>query len=204
MAPRPDVSKERKAQIIEAATRVFTERGFSHARMDDIVNESGLSKGTLYWYFESKEAIIVAIFDRFFDWETAQMRKILAGERSAGDKLDELVQSTVDELEDIQPLMPIFLEFWSLSLRNETINRAIKRYYRKFLDLIEPILQQGIDQGEFRPVLVPETAISIGAIFEGTILMWAYFSDVIEFRQQFENNMDLLLRGLAAKTWPPD
>jgi AcrR family transcriptional regulator len=200
MAPRPDVSKERKAQIIDAATKVFTERGFSHARMDDIVAESGLSKGTLYWYFDSKESIIVSILDRVFDWETARMRTILAGEQSAHEKLDEIVRITVEDLDRISPLMPIFFEFWSLSFRNATINKTITRYYRKFIDLIEPILEQGIEQGDFRSVPVRETAISIGAIFEGTILMWAYFADVIEFQRQFEVNLDLLLKGLEMRT----
>ena len=69
MSPRPNVSEERQDQIIEAATRVFSARGFNSARMDDIVAESGLSKGTLYWYFESKEALITAIVDRVFDTE---------------------------------------------------------------------------------------------------------------------------------------
>ena len=64
MAPRPDVSKERKSQILTAATKVFTELGFAGARMDDIVAESGLSKGNLYWYFESKDTIIISMLDQ--------------------------------------------------------------------------------------------------------------------------------------------
>ncbi|HET7081061.1 MAG TPA: helix-turn-helix domain-containing protein, partial [Chloroflexia bacterium] len=57
MSPRPDVSEERKNQILDAAAAVFSRLGFHEARMDDIVRESGLSKGTLYWYFTSKDAI---------------------------------------------------------------------------------------------------------------------------------------------------
>ena len=53
MAPRPDVSEERRNQILEAATTVFARLGFHRARMDDIVQEARLSKGALYWYFKS-------------------------------------------------------------------------------------------------------------------------------------------------------
>ena len=67
MAPRPDVSKERKTQILTAATKVFTELGFAGARMDDIVAESGLNKGNLDWYFDSKDAIIISILDQVFE-----------------------------------------------------------------------------------------------------------------------------------------
>ena len=196
MSPRPDVTEERQSQIIEAATRVFTERGFNSARMDDIVAESGLSKGTLYWYFESKEDIIVSILDRIFDWETAHLRETIAGEKTARQKLAVVVDTSIDDMKKIQPLMPIFFEFWSLSVRNQTIHSAMKRYYQQFLDVIEPIIQEGVDQGEFRRVPVRETAISIGALFEGTILMWAYFSEHIDFERQFQNNLDLMLSGL--------
>ena len=62
MSPKPDVSEERTAQIITAAMQVFAQQGLEKARMDDIASESGLSKGTLYLYFKSKDAIISAIF----------------------------------------------------------------------------------------------------------------------------------------------
>ena len=197
MAPRPDVSVERKSQIIDAASQVFTERGFSAARMDDIAAESGLSKGTLYWYFESKEAIIISILDRVFDWETAHLRDILANEDTAQQKLEAIVETTINDLNKVKPLMPIFIEFWSLSIRNKKINKAIKRYYQQFVDVIEPVIEQGVEEGDFRSVPVRETAISLGAIFEGTILMWAYFSDELDFEHQFRNNLDLMLSGLS-------
>ena len=55
MPPRPEVSKERTKQILDAAVKVFSRSGFQQASMDDIVAESGLSKGALYWYFKSKD-----------------------------------------------------------------------------------------------------------------------------------------------------
>jgi AcrR family transcriptional regulator len=199
MTPRPDVSEERKDQILEAATRVFTQRGFDEARMDDIVEEAGLSKGTLYWYFESKESLITAIVDRVFDWETAHMRKIIDGDESAPQKLEAIVDITVQDLGRMKPLMPILFEFWSLSLRKETVKQAIKRYYQRFLDLIEPVIQQGIEEGDFRPANVTSAVITFGAVFEGTILMWAYFPERVDFEVQFKTNLDLLLTGLLTK-----
>lgn len=199
MSPRPDVSEERKTQILTAATKVFTKRGFSGARMDDIVAESGLSKGAIYWYFDSKESIIIRILDQFFNWETAHLRELLDREVSAQKKLEIFVETTIKDLHKIKPLMPILFDFWSLSVRKKTVNQAIKRYYQNFLDLIEPIIQQGIDQGELRQINVSETAIALGAIFEGTILLYFYFPDTVDFEKQFRSNLDLILEGLIRK-----
>lgn len=196
MSPRPNVSEERKTQILEAATKVFTKHGFNNARMDDIVAESGLSKGALYWYFDSKEAIIISILDQTFDWETTHIRELLDSEDSAQKKLEVFIETTIKDLEKMKPLMPIFLDFWSLSVRKKSINRAIKGYYQNYLDLIEPIIEQGIKQGEFRSVDPLKIAFSLGAIYEGTILFYLYFPDTIDFEQQFRSNFDLVFNGL--------
>ena len=199
MSPRPDVSEERKTQILAAATKVFTERGFADARMDDIVTEAGLSKGALYWYFDSKDAIIISILDQIFDYETGHVRELLERENSAKLKLEVFIETMVKDLEKMKPLMPIFFDFWSLSLRKKTINQAIKKYYQRFLDLIEPIIEDGIEQGEFRPVNVKEIAIAMGAIYEGTILLYVYFPELIDFENQFRTHLDLVLDGLYMK-----
>ena len=199
MSPRPDVSEERKSQILEAATTVFTERGFADARMDDIVAESGLSKGALYWYFDSKDAIIISILDHILDFETSHVRNLLKYEHSAKAKFEIFVDTMISDMEKIKPLMPIFFDFWSLSIRNKTINQAMKRYYQSFLDLIEPIIEAGIEQGEFHRVDVRETAVAIGAMYEGTILFNLYFSEIIDFENQFKSNMDLIMEGLINK-----
>ena len=62
MPPRPDVSAERRAQIIEAALACFTRKGYTNTAMDDIVAESGLSKGAIHHYFKTKEDILLAAF----------------------------------------------------------------------------------------------------------------------------------------------
>jgi AcrR family transcriptional regulator len=195
MAPRPDVSEERKTQILTAATKVFTQRGFSDARMDDIVEESGLSKGALYWYFDSKDAIIISILDQVFDWETSHIRDLLDREDNAKGKLTLFVETSINDLERMKPLMPIFFDFWSLSVRRRNINQAIKRYYQQFLDLVEPIIQEGIDKGEFRPIEAREAAVALGALFEGTILFLIYFPETIDIEKQFRFNLEFALES---------
>ena len=76
MTPRPDVSAERTEQIVEAAIAVFSRLGFHKARMDDIAREAGVSKGTLYWYFESKDAITKALLQYLFDQEVQEVTTV--------------------------------------------------------------------------------------------------------------------------------
>ena len=87
MAPRPDVSAERTEQIVEAAIAVFSRLGFHKARMDDIAREASLSKGTLYWYFESKDAITKALLQHLFEQEVQEVTTMLAAEGSVSERL---------------------------------------------------------------------------------------------------------------------
>lgn len=76
MSPRPDVSEERKNQILEAAVAVFARLGFQQTRMDDIAQQAGLSKGALYLYYRSKDAIIAALLKYFFAQEFKRLSVI--------------------------------------------------------------------------------------------------------------------------------
>ena len=59
--PPKDVTTKRKQEIYQAALTCFQQKGYHRATMDDIVVESGLSKGTLYWYFKSKKELFLSL-----------------------------------------------------------------------------------------------------------------------------------------------
>ncbi len=78
MPPRPDVSEERRNQILDTAEQVFAKHGFDEAKMDDIAERSGLSKGAIYWYFKKKDEIIGALLERVFRRNILALRRIAA------------------------------------------------------------------------------------------------------------------------------
>lgn len=77
----------KREQIIAGAKRVFMTVGFDAASMNDITREAGVSKGTIYVYFASKEDLFVAMVDRERDRIANDMRDILAGSGTVEEKL---------------------------------------------------------------------------------------------------------------------
>ena len=63
MARTPKVVEDRREQIIDAAMRVFAQKGYSNATNKDIAREAGITPGLIYYYFESKEALLYAILE---------------------------------------------------------------------------------------------------------------------------------------------
>ena len=73
--------------IVLAAEKVFARKGYNGASMDDIVEESGLSKGALYGYFKSKEDLFLALRARRIDFDLEQLLAAMPATASATDKL---------------------------------------------------------------------------------------------------------------------
>ena len=198
MSPRPDVSAERKKQILDSAMIVFSRKGFHQARMDDIVIQSGLSKGTIYWYFSSKDVIITQILDNLFERELASLGEIQNEEGSASERLLKFMRFSLNDLMPMLKHMPLTYEFYAFALREETVRNALKKYFRSYVELLIPIIQQGIDFGEFRTINPGETAIAASAIFEGTILLWVYDPETVDLDRSMETGFRLFLNGLKA------
>ena len=199
MSPRPDVSEERKKQILDAAMAVFSRMGFHKARMDDIVEESGLSKGTLYWYFKSKDDIIIALLKYFFEREFTDLETILHGEEPVSDRLKTFVEFTMEDVRRMLDLLPLTFEFYALSLRQESIHQFIKDYFHRYMEALDPVIQEGINQGEFQPVNARDVTIALGAIVEGTLLLWIYDPDSIDISHHAQTSLKFLLEGVQVK-----
>ncbi len=199
MSPRPDVSEERKNQILDAATQVFMQKGFDKARMDDIVEETGLSKGTLYWYFKSKYDIIISILDRLFQHAFEQIdSQQEVSKMSASQAIWQFSEDAIRDYQKMLSLMPVAYEFLALAFRNKVVQKALKRYFDHYMEVLVPIIQRGIDSGEFRPVDANEAAIAAGAIFEGTILLWVYDKDLVDPERHIRSGIKIWLAGVQA------
>jgi AcrR family transcriptional regulator len=194
--PRQDVSEERKSQILNAAEQVFTQKGLDLARMDDIAEETGLSKGTLYLYFKSKEDLIIAILDRIFQGVFKQLDARKDNELSATEAISQFTEEAIHDYKLMLRLMPVAYEFLALAFRNKTVQKALKQYFRHYMDVLVPIIQRGIDAGEFRQVDAQEVAIAAGAIYEGTILLWVYDKTLVDIDHHIRSSIKLLLEGI--------
>ena len=107
MGTKKESPERRKTQILDAAMEVFAHLGFHKARMDDIVQESGLSKGAIYWYFKSKDAIIAAILDRIFSREHQALNDTLSQTGPVADRLVDLVRQSAQHTLSLEFSIPL-------------------------------------------------------------------------------------------------
>jgi len=201
MSPRPDVSEERRNQILEAAMAVFARQGFDQARMDDVAQEARLSKGALYLYFKSKDAIIAAILQFFFSRMMSRLRDFFESQEqlSVREQLLLLNRYYIEEMNWMAKLVPLSFQFYAVVARQKTVRQFLKQYFKDYRELLAVLIQRGIDQGEFQPVRAETVAITITALYEGLALLWLVDLEATQWEQIGETALLMLLDGVASK-----
>src|SRR3954451_9727501 len=80
-------SNEKRGRILEAAVKVFAERGFHTATVAEIARAAGVADGTIYLYFKSKDDLLLRLFDEKMTELVAEVKEALSTERNAPGKL---------------------------------------------------------------------------------------------------------------------
>jgi AcrR family transcriptional regulator len=199
MSPKKIDSYARREQIMTAATAVFARKGFDGTSMDDIVQASGLSKGGLYWHFDSKDAIIDAILSQFFDREMADLHRLAGLDLPAAERLRLLGDTIAAEMAGIVELASLSLEFYALAARRSETRQFLRDYFQRYGALLLTIIQEGIDAGDFVAIEATTAATALISQFEGIALLWAIDPELIDLAQQSRTAVYLLLQGLLVR-----
>jgi TetR/AcrR family fatty acid metabolism transcriptional regulator len=150
--PAPDADK--RALILDAATRVFAERGFFGAQVADIARRAGIAAGTVYLYFRSKDDLLISLFDRTMQDAIRDGRAALAEVEDPADRLRRIARLHLERLGRDRNLAVVF----QVELRQSTkfMARLSATRLRDYLGLIRDTIADGQAQGAFR-TQVPAT-----------------------------------------------
>ncbi|HSW09668.1 MAG TPA: TetR/AcrR family transcriptional regulator [Bacillota bacterium] len=140
------MSKER--QILDVARRVFRDKGYHAASMQEIAHAVGLQKGSLYYYISGKQELLFRIFDEAIGSMIAQLESIRAIPASPTERLRRAIAAHTVAIADHPDTLGIVLrETRVLSpSQRDRIDEQRRRYER----LLESILIEGIKAGQFR------------------------------------------------------
>ena len=117
----------RKDQILDAALTVLIQNGYEGSRMDDVVTESQLSKGAIYWYYKSKKAMYLDLVNFWVIRYSATINHLVENDQAAPDQLKSLFNYFIDQYEsDPDPFIAL-TEFWSMAQKDDDFRANISR-----------------------------------------------------------------------------
>jgi AcrR family transcriptional regulator len=209
--PRPPARQRRKEarpqELLDAALELFVEKGFAATRSEEVAARAGVSKGTLYLYFQSKEELFKAVV-------RSNLSSLIAQGQDAVDAYD---GSSAD-------LLRFLITTWSQRVGSSKaggITKVIMAEVRNFPDLaqfwvdevilpahklLSRTLQQGVARGEFRPVpiraavhalVAPSIFLSMQKHTIGACPVRGY--TLLDEREVIDTQLDLVLHGLTVR-----
>lgn len=196
---------DRPGEVLEAALEVFAEKGFAMARMEDVAARAGVSKGTVYLYYPSKEAVFEAVVRAAILPNLTRVEALAAGyDGPALDLLRQLLAALLQVLET-----PRLIAIPRLVIAEARTFPELALFYRREvvdrgLGLVEGILRRGIERGELRPVDPAATARLCVAPFLLAAIWKATFDPLqdakpLDARALLDAHLATLTRALAAE-----
>jgi AcrR family transcriptional regulator len=194
--PKPDVSEARKARILAAARRVFAEHPYERVTMRQIIAESGLSTGGVYWYFQSKEEILAALLWQIAEENFARIDAILNAPLPPTHKLEQVVMLMVGQSESLSHLYLNRAKYHAM-LSAEPATRAImERIGTGYRARLQAILEQGFASGKFRRLEAASAANTLLGTYEGLMLLWVISPEPLDLEKSLLSAAQILLAGL--------
>jgi AcrR family transcriptional regulator len=171
---RKEREKERRRQqIIVAAKRVFSEKGFNKATMEDIAKEAELSPGTLYLYFKNKEELYASLSLRILQYLNIRITHVNKEESLSPEQKVKSLMEAMFDVYDFDPLIIInmFHLQSSETLKNlsPSLLNEIKDLSKRSNTAIAKIFEEGITKG----IYIDRQPIALADIF------WSMFSGVV-------------------------
>lgn len=203
-------AEARPDEVLDAALDLFIERGFASTRVEDIAKRAGISKGAVYLYFPSKEAILEGLVRRAVLPLAIHVRGFV--ENYEGDP--RLVLTMVMKMLAGKLAEPRLLAIPKIVMREVVNFPKLAQMYRhevldKVMPVVEGLIRNGIDRGYLRPVDPHLTIRSLVGPILAHVLMAEVFDimpeDGMAFDRLIDNHLTILLDGLSApeggKTW---
>jgi len=161
------VSAERQAQIIQAALACFSRKGYAKTTMDDIVAESGLSKGSLYWYFESKDDLFMSALASVIADVGDTTFGTIDQHASPTERLRALGVGMATFCRAAAGYLGLFAEFWAQTEHRDEAARLWAGMLTVYRDALTEIIAEGVSSGEFRAVDADHLTWSMLAAYDG-------------------------------------
>ena len=194
---------ERPKEIVEAAFEEFSRNGYAATTLDHVAERAGVTKGTIYVYFDSKEHLFISMVRELTKATLDTVHEMF--ERHEGSTADLLraqfsfiYQHIVEDRRRREVLRMLIAEAPRFP---ELADRYHQEILRPCLDMLRQAIRRGMDRGEFRNsaiVDLPQIVIAPIALVDIWMMM---FDDrqPLDMKAYFNAHLDLVLNGLLAK-----
>lgn len=191
------VSAFRCAGILESARKVFAQKGFADATMDEIAAAAGLAKGTLYLYFESKRDVYLKTLQCGSAELLEQVKTNMQAAEGLRTKIRSFLATRAKYAEENRDFYKIYLTEFSNVTHPASINEEFRDLHRRQVQTLGQALRDGIERGEIRQVDIEATAFTIQDMARSLITRRLLGWSETGVEEDIDFLCDLIWRGIG-------
>ena len=195
---KKEQQNNKKDLIMSAALKVMTKKGYYSSTMDDIVLESGMSKGAIYHYYKSKKEVYLELIV-YLESKYTDMFATVNKESTSAKKLKKLFTIWSDQLEKEPDFFQSFSIFQSMSRHDKDFKQAMQRMYNRFQKFIELIIIEGIKSKEFKKIDPKTSALSLILNLDGISWFSLFESKNLDAKSYIDQMSDYILNTYISK-----
>lgn len=192
----PEEAERTKQQIMDSAKELFIRKGYGATSMEDIRKLSGVSKGSIYYHYKSKEQLFVQLLEStMLEWEE-EWRNILRPEMTATERLYALAEHYANDFDN--PLLSASEEFVGSYGSDPEVLEKIFEINRQHYPLIREILEIGMKSGEFREEDLDSLTLILAGFINGLGITYYENLAKTEVLAIHRKAVDVFLQGISS------
>lgn len=187
-------AKDTRERILDAALSVFSRKGYHETRLDEIVDVSGTSKGSIYFHFPNKQQLFIALVDKFADLLERRVREAVPDEGSSLERVRVALTTVLDTFGAYR--MPAKILLVQAAGLGSVFESKRFEVHNRFAAMIQSYLDEGVACGDIPPLDTDIVARAwMGAINE-VVISWVYTSEP-EPERIVQTLLPVLLRSVG-------
>ncbi|MHB9098573.1 MAG: TetR/AcrR family transcriptional regulator [Syntrophales bacterium] len=188
----------RRTEILDAAVKVFAAKGFYTATVAEIAAASGFATGTLYQFFDSKEQLYTAMLTENLRMMYTGIRKAVEEESDTVRKIELLVASHFQYVEENAEFCSIFVrgDHLSLSEGSADLRKRMRKDYALHVSFIEGVMRDGIRSGILKEMDPPMMAAALTGIINSYANKWLAEAEDKPLKSKVPFVLDIFLKGV--------
>jgi AcrR family transcriptional regulator len=166
---RQQLIEARRNQLLDAAATVFAEKGFHRATTREIASVAGVSEGTIYNYFDSKDGLLIGILARLAELESLDEELMEALRGDVRDFFIAMFRHRMGRIQQGQEMLQGVLP--EVMVNPQLRERFYQQFVLRVATLVEQYVQARVELGHIRPVDAPLTARAVQGMFLGLLIL---------------------------------
>ncbi|MEC1697385.1 TetR/AcrR family transcriptional regulator [Schinkia azotoformans] len=148
MSLRKQKTEKKRIEMLRSAAKIVKEKGYDRATMDDIAAELLMTKGSLYYYFDSKEQLVFQCHELIFNEAITVMEEISRMDLPAHAKIEKAIITHIKFLINERDMFNMIIQPEQLFIEENHL-RSVLEQREKITSIIDRIIEEGLSKGEF-------------------------------------------------------